>query len=340
MTETDPSVPAAAAASATPASATPASATPASEPWPDPAPPAVRPRPAWGGALASLGIGVAAGLLALLPWLLTGARLPLQNLWAFETTPDRMPVAWLPLSQYSVTYLLGILVVGGAIAGIAARALRRRLPNAAPFSIAAGPLFVQIVAAAQSVDVLRRGLRDGGETAFYLAACIAVVVLGIAGGLLVFGLVARGRVPAAVIALTLAAIATGWWISGALVSLGPLSPMPYALAPLVTWTPPVLVGAAIAWGAGRSVGRIVATVASLVMLWVIPAIATAVQAGVGSRALLRSPGDLLDYIAQVFRSAVTMPQLVLPPLVVAIAVAAVGIGVRWAVARRAVARRR
>ena len=82
-------------------------------------------------------------------------RLPLQNLWAVDVLPDRMPVAWLPFSQYSVTYVLALLVVGSAVAGIAARALRDRLPRAAPASIAAGLLFVQIVASVQAVNVAR-----------------------------------------------------------------------------------------------------------------------------------------------------------------------------------------
>jgi len=311
---------------------------PPSAAWPEPAPPAVR-ETRWRGALASLAIGVGAGLLGLAPWILTGMRLPLQNLWAFDALPEQMPVAWLPLSQYDVTFVLGILVVGGAAAGVAARALRDRLPRAAPFSVAAGLLFVQVVATAQAVDVLRSGLRAGGEAAFYLGACVAVAVLGILGGLLVFGLVARGPVPAAVVALVVAAIATGWWISGALGTLGPLSPLPYALATLATWTPPVLAGVAIAWGGIRTARRVVAAVVGLVLLWVLPALATAVQSAVGSRALLRSPGELLDYAWSVFRAAVTMPELVLPRLAVALVVAAVGVAgtVVW---RRVAAERR
>ncbi|TPW93097.1 hypothetical protein FJ656_35030, partial [Schumannella luteola] len=90
-------------------------AVPPTNPWPETEPPVRRPA-RWGGALASLGIGVAAALLGLLPWILTGMRLPLQNLWAFDALPEQMPVAWLPLSQYSVTFVLGILVVGAASA--------------------------------------------------------------------------------------------------------------------------------------------------------------------------------------------------------------------------------
>lgn len=274
-----------------------------------------------------MGIGVGGAIVGLLPWIVSGMRLPLQNLWAFDALPEQMPVAWLPFSQYHVTFVLGILVVGAGVAGIAARALRHRLPSAAPFSVAAGLLFVQVVATAQALDVLRSGLRDDGEAAFYLASCVAVAVLGIVGGLLVLAFVARGAVPIAVVSLTLAAIAASWWFSGYLVVLGPLSAVPYAFAPVVTWMPPVLVGLAIGWGGVRTAGRIVAGVVSILLLWLVPALATAVQSAVGSRALLRSPGDLLDYAVNVFGAASTMPELVLPRLAVAVVVAAAFIGV-------------
>ena len=41
-------------------------------------------------------IGVLAGLLGLAPWLVSGAQLPLQNLWAKEVLPAQMPVSLLP----------------------------------------------------------------------------------------------------------------------------------------------------------------------------------------------------------------------------------------------------
>ncbi|PZQ89103.1 MAG: hypothetical protein DI534_10065 [Leifsonia xyli] len=297
-------------------------------PWPEPELPAER-RPArWGGALASVGIGLGAAILGLLPWIVTGMRLPLQNLWVL---PGGMPVAWLPFSQYTVAYVLGLLVVGAAAAGIAARALRDRLPRAAPFSIAAGLLFVQLVATAQATEVLRMGIRTGRDGSVYLAACVAVAAFGIAVGVLLFGLIARGARPAAVVALALAAVATGWWMAGAPFLLSPLPPL---LVPLATWAPAVLVGVAIAWGGIRAAGRIVAAAMSLGVLWVVPALAGGVQAAVGSRALLRSPAELLEHGWRVFLAELTTPELVLPRIGVAVLVAALGVGVGTGVSRR------
>lgn len=293
--------------------------------------------PQWRGAFASLGIGLAAAVLGLLPWILTGMRLPLQNLWVVTVPPEQMPIAWLPLSQYTATIVLGMLVLGGAVAGLAARALAARLPARAPLSIAAGLLLVQIVAVAQSAQVLESGLRVGDEAAFYLLACIAVAVTGVLGGVLAFALVARAPRAGAVIGLVIGALATGWWLGALLPPFGVLSTeVAYGPLPgILRWVPAVLVGAAIAWGGVRTTGRVVAAVVGILLLWVVPALATGVTSAVGSRILLRDLPELFDYGWGVFRMALLMPELAAPPLIVALAVAAMGIVARELLARRA-----
>ena len=274
----------------------------------------------WKGAFASLAIGLAGAVFGLLPWIVTGMRLPLQNLWAVDVLPDQMPVAWLPFSQYSVTLVLAMMVVGSAAAGTAARALRDRLPRRAPLSIAAGVLFVQVVATAQAANVVAGGVMGSAGGALYLAACIGIAVVGILFGLLVLGLIARGPRAGAVIAFTLASIASGWWLTGLIAPLGSAGMLPdfaYTLLDAARWVPPVLVGVAIGWGGFRTPGRIVAAVGSLLLLWVVPALATAVSSAVGSRALLRNPLEVLDYGWTVFTSVLLMPIVALPPLVVA-----------------------
>ena len=79
-------------------------------------------------------LGILAGLLGLAPWLISGARLPLQNLWGTEVLPEQMPVSLLPLSQYKLTTLVAFLTAGGAVAGLAVRMwspARRRLVGGA-----------------------------------------------------------------------------------------------------------------------------------------------------------------------------------------------------------------
>jgi hypothetical protein len=61
-------------------------------------------------------MGVGAAVAGLLPWIITGMRLPLQNLWADEGAglAEPMPFVLLPFSQYFVTLLIGVIAVGSA----------------------------------------------------------------------------------------------------------------------------------------------------------------------------------------------------------------------------------
>lgn len=49
-------------------------------------------------AVAWLLVGALVAVVGLLPWIVTGMRLPLQNRWAAETLPGDMPVALLPFN--------------------------------------------------------------------------------------------------------------------------------------------------------------------------------------------------------------------------------------------------
>lgn len=52
------------------------------------------------GPVAYLFIGAASAAAGLLPWLVAGMRLPLQNLWAAGTLPADMPRTRLPASTF------------------------------------------------------------------------------------------------------------------------------------------------------------------------------------------------------------------------------------------------
>ena len=83
-------------------------------------------------------IGVVAALVGILPWLVTGMRLPLEKLWGTSPSADAMPEAVLPFSQYMPTLIFGLIVTGSAIAGVAARATRSRHATAWPPSSRTG----------------------------------------------------------------------------------------------------------------------------------------------------------------------------------------------------------
>jgi len=281
-----------------------------------------------------LAIGVGAAVIAFLPWIITGMRLPLQNLWGTATPPDDMPIGLLPFSQYSITLIAGILIVGAAVAGIVARSMRRRQQRGGFVALIAGVLGVQVVAIAETSAVVGSGLRPGRESTIYLAAVVAVAVASFAVGALVLFLVARAPRARALIGLAVAAIASGWWLNALIVPApAAVSETQIAILGVLHWMPAVLCGLAIAWCGIRSIGRIVAALATLVILAIGPALATAVSSAAGSRVLARYPLEMADYGMQVFQQALISPELTLRPLVTALVVAGIGLVVTAMVRR-------
>jgi hypothetical protein len=300
------------------------------DPIPTTAVPA-RPLRPWIPAL----IGVAAAAFGLLPWLVTGMRLPLQNLWATESLPDDMPVVLLPFSQYALSLLAALLVTGAAAAGVAARTLRPRMPRLGVVAIFVGLIATQAIAALQTSTVVHRGL-DGSRVAsdLYFAAVLGVIVLWILVGALAFRLVADAPRAGALIGLAIAAVLSASWVSGLMIALGTAAAdWQLALVGWTRWVPAVLIGIAIAWCGVGTVGRAIAALASLLLLWIAPAVITGVTAAAGSRVLAASPADMLDYAVQVTGMALLLPEVALPPIGLAVAVAIGGLLVRRSRAR-------
>jgi hypothetical protein len=270
------------------------------------------------GVWASLGVGAAAALVGLLPWLVHGMQLPLQNLG--ERTTGPADIVLLPFSQYALTVIAALLIVGAAAAGIASRSVHVRFGF-----VVLGMLVVQAIAIIQTAIVVRLILQPRTDSAVYLAFLVAVSVLAVIIGVIVAVLTARAPRAGAVVGFAITAVLASSWLGELLVPLGSIgTPSPLVVF-VLRWVGPVLVGLAIAWAGIGSAGRIIAAVAALVILWIGPALITAVQSAAGSRVLAHSIPDMLEYAQQVFGSAAAMPELVVPPLLVAVAVAAAGL---------------
>jgi hypothetical protein len=280
-------------------------------------------------------IGAAAATLGLAPWLLTGPRLPLQNLWATDALPDEYPLVLLPFSQYFLSPIAALLILGAAFAGIAARATRSRQRRFGVAWTLIGLLAVQVAAIVQTTLAVRDGLQDRAESDLYLAALVAIAVLANLIGVLVMLLVAAAPRAGAVIGLAVAAVLAPSWL-GMLLIPEPAFAGPAAepILFVLRWLPAVLVGVAIAWGGIGTVGRVLAAIVALAVLWIGPALITAVSYAAGSRVLARRPEAMIDAALDVFRSATTAPEVVVPPLVVAVVVATLGLIGRLVVRRR------
>lgn len=271
--------------------------------------------------MRSIGLGAGAGVLAgvagLLPWIVTGMRLPLQNLWATATTdPSDMPIALLPFSQYSVGLIAGMLLVGGVVAGLTVRVFGGRLGltgRLRALPALGGLLVVQLGALVQTAVVTGAGLRSDraigtgraiSASQVYLVALIAGTLLAIALAAVVLLLLARAVPAVAVVAVAVGALAVGTWLDAFLLSpVGSADGSVSAVLAVTRWVPAVLLGLGIAWTGLLGVGRIVGSVVALLVLWAGSAAVTALTAAMGTRVYLPYPLELAEFGAQVFRSA-------------------------------------
>ncbi len=292
--------------------------------------PSDEPRP--GAWIMALPVGIVAAMVGFLPWWLSGARLPLQNLWAQSVDADEMPIVLLPFSQYAVILIFAMIVVGAAVAGIGGRVLRVR--GWGVVLLFAGVLLVQVTATVQTALVVIDGLQERLESNIYVAALVAGTGLSILIGIVVTVLIARAPRAGALIGLTIGAIGAASWFGSLVAPLGSTA-VPDALLFVFPWIAPVLTGVAIAWAGINTAGRVIAALVALALVWVAPALTTAVASSVGSRVLIRAgASDVIDYGMSVFRMALLTPELALRPILATVIVAAVGLLIRVLVGRR------
>jgi hypothetical protein len=278
-------------------------------------------------------MGVGAAVAGLLPWIITGMRLPLQNLWADEGAglAEPMPFVLLPFSQYFVTLLIGVIAVGSALGGLVARLTKRHRPRFGTAAVAVGVLLVQLIAVIQTASVVEDGLRETSATELYFYGLTGGAVASIVVGMLVLGLIAAAPAAGALVGTSLAAVALGPWLSG-LILPHTLQPVPPEFLTFLQstslWIPAIVVGLTIAWCGLKSAGRIVAALFSLLVLWIGPVTFTAVTSSIGSRGLARYPAEMLEYGLQVFQAALLEPGVSLRYVALATVVAALGLAAR------------
>ncbi|MGG5174900.1 hypothetical protein ACQQCD_07750 [Pseudarthrobacter sp. J1763] len=228
--------------------------------------------------------GIISAGVGLLPWLMAGARLPLQNLWATETMPEDMPIALLPVSQYSVILILAMFVSGAVIAALGVRNFfgARRRPATA-FTVA-GLALVQLVAVVQAFSVVSVGLAPGRASTMYLTGLLAAAVISAAVGLLIFMMLLGKHRWLPTVGFALAAVPLASWVVEWMVQLSPRTiEGPFSTSMVYRWLPAILVGVSLAWCGLKPAALALVWVANLAFLWAIPALVTATQSTLGTR---------------------------------------------------------
>jgi len=278
------------------------------------------------GPVSYLVVGIVAAILGLLPWLLAGLRLPLQNLWAITVSPENMPIVLLPFSQYALPLIVAMMVTGSAFAGVFARKTLAHQPRFALAAIVAGVLIVQLAATAQTVVTVSNGLTQSRTAFIYLAGITAGTMMANLVGIAVLLIIARAPAAGVVVAVSVAAVAVSVWLPTIFLYAFDLATNEsIALVRVVTrWVPPVIVGLAVVWSGLGTISRVVAAIMSLLTLWVGPALFTGVSAALGSRALADDPAAMVDFGERAFLGALGTGGESLPLIIPAIAVMVLG----------------
>ena len=243
--------------------------------------------PAGRGPAAETGIavllGIAGALVGLAPWLLTGARLPLQNLWAHDALPPDMPITFLPLSQYRGTTIVALLTVGAAAAGVALRAWKPGRRGVTTAGALCGVLLVHTVATVQSFSALNDGLAPGSSSALYFAGLLGGTIAAIAAGALALLMLAARSRAMATLGVGCMAVPFASWLAAAAAFMAGADAVPVSISMAWRWLPAVLVGLALAWCGIRPLVRLLVWAADVALLWLVPALFTSVNYVLGTR---------------------------------------------------------
>lgn len=267
-------------------------------------------------------------VIGTLPWLLTGLRLPLQNLWRTEQPPEAMPLVALPFNQYYLAFLVAVGVVGGVAAALTGLTAPRDRHRGAVRAALAGAAVAAAAAVAQTSIVVRNGLDGSTRSELYLSALVAVTVLGAVLGLLVGHAVAAGRPGPRAVGLAVLSVLLSGWLGMFLRIQDPLdTELLVTVSRVIPWVTAVVAGIGLALCPPRSRRAIIAWVAALVVLWVGPALVTAVTYVTGSRAILAwsPPSEWLDAGLAVFRAALLPGNKALVPLALTVAIGLLGL---------------
>lgn len=288
------------------------------------------------GVITGLAIGFASAALVLAPWLATGAKLPLQNLWQASVLPEEMPLALLPVNQYYALRVAVLLFVGGAVAGLAVRFFRR-VVEVPSWSAAVGALLVHSIAIIQSFVVVADGLgihepRVDPRAVLYFGGLLGGAIFSALLAQAVFWLVSRSSVGPVSLGLALSAVPFVSWIVDSVTMLSLPTGLPIVIPLIPPWLPAIIVGVVLGWCGIRPPRRLVVWVVSLAALWITPALFTSVWNAIGMRVLDGDLQAMREVVTQIFPVALGIAAV---PVLFALALGGILTGVHMTIRRRA-----
>lgn len=230
-----------------------------------------------------------------LPWIVDGLQLPPSQAWGQEPSQAAVRSAHkvaLPISEYALSTLLVLTVLGGCAAVLVARfaAPWVRWPRA---MAALGGLLGAAACALQSRAVAHSLLVESEGASALLGSLLGFAMVGAVIGVVV-GLAVTGSRPwPRVLCLAVVAALLPVWLNdlvvrGATMPTGPLA----KVIEYSVWVGAVLVGVSLAFFGVQPASRLFGWLIALLITWMIPAALTAlVQVGIYVRTA--GTGDVL-----------------------------------------------
>jgi len=234
-----------------------------------------------------------------------------------------MPRVLIPLSNYFVSLTSAVIIVGAALGGLAVVIARLKGRVLGAGHVLAGVVGLQVCALAHAVWAVKDGLDTSTRAQVYLGGLAGGAALMIVIGVPILLAIARGHAAPVTLAVAASSVALGSWLLALMSAVIPISvQVPLIVWRTIEWLPPIITGIAVGWCGWRTVKRTAASVLAVVIIWVGPALVTAVQYGLGSRIYLQFPRELVDASKQMFRMALGTtgqgPQRIAITVVVAI----------------------
>ncbi|NKF30937.1 hypothetical protein HER21_31275, partial [Pseudomonas sp. BGM005] len=172
------------------------------------------------------------------------------------------------------------------------------------------------------------GLALGSEpqAVIYLAGLLGGAVVAAALAQLAFWMTSHRSDGVAALGVALAAVPFGEWVGRWFLAFtGEVFP-PVFLPAVVQWLPAIVVGLALVWCGVRPLQRLLVWAASLLVLWLLPAVFGSIMVFLGSRVLLGDFAEMSAAAIGIFPALLAEDGPL--PVIVALVIALVGTVVR------------
>ncbi len=227
----------------------------------------------------AIALGAMSALLAFAPWLatdgFTGLVLHKANLPSAQTWPDEPSRSLFIIGHFAFAQMFATIVFAAALAGVSAALVRRSGREMRAEFVLLGALTVQIAWLARELAVSDFSGLSTTQPGAYAPVLVNIAIVAILLGIPIMLGIARGNPAPRTVAIAAAAVTAGPWLAALVLAMAGTAQPSLTLWRVLDAIPPIIVGLAIGWCGFRTVKRTLASIASLAIICLVPALMTA-----------------------------------------------------------------